>query len=69
MTMRTLIEMIFGIYTPVMTDVFDTAGNYVGSVVASGSAGVDWTYIGGVVLFAIVLWSFFRLLGVVIRHG
>ena len=69
MTMRALIEVIFGIYTPVTTDVFDTAGNYVGSVVAFGSAGVDWTYIGGVVLFAIVLWSFFRLLGVVIRRG
>ena len=69
MTMRTLIEMIFGIYTPVTTDVFDAAGGYVGTTVASGAAGVDWTYIGGVVLFAIVLWSFFRLLGVVIRHG
>lgn len=69
MTMRTLIEMIFGIYTPVTTDVFDAAGGYVGTTVASGAAGVDWTYIGGVVLFGIVLWSFFRLLGVVIRHG
>ena len=69
MTMRTLIEMIFGIYTPVTTDVFDAAGGYVGTTVAHGAAGVDWTYIGGVALFAIVLWSFFRLLGVVIRHG
>lgn len=69
MTMRTLIEVIFGLYSPVMTDVYDELGNYVGSVVASGAAGVDWTYIGGVVLFAIVLWSFFRLLGVVLRHG
>lgn len=69
MNMRTLIEMIFGLYTPVMSDVFNDAGDYVGSVVASGAAGVDWTYIGGVVLFAIVLWCFFRLLGVVLRHG
>lgn len=68
MTMRTLIEMIFGIYTPIMTDVFNEAGDYVGSTVASGAAGVDWTYIGGVVLFGLVLYCFFRLLGVVLRH-
>ena len=67
--MRSLIETIFGVYTPVLTDVYDASGTYVGSVVASGSAGVDWTYIGGIVLFAIVLWSFFRLLGVVMRRG
>lgn len=67
--MRSLIEQIFGLYTPITTDVFNEAGEYVGSSVASGAAGVDWTYIGGVVLFAIVLWSFFRLLGVVLKHG
>ena len=68
MTMRTLIETIFGVYRPVMTDVFNDVGDYVGSTVAAGAAGVDWTYIGGVVLFAIVLYCFFRLLGVVLRH-
>lgn len=67
--MRDLIETIFGYYQPVMTDVYNEMGEYVGSTVASGSAGVDWTYIGGVVLFAIVLWSFFRLVGVVVKHG
>lgn len=67
--MRDLIVTIFGEYTPVTTDVFNDVGELVGSTVASGAAGVDWTYIGGVVLFAIVLWSFFRLLGVVLRHG
>lgn len=67
--MRELIVTIFGEYAPIMTDVFNDAGDYVGSTVASGAAGVDWTYIGGVVLFAIVLWSFFRLVGVVMRRG
>ena len=33
-------------------------------VVASGAAGVDWAWIAGVALFAIVLYSLFRLLGV-----
>ena len=67
--MRMLIQTIFGMYTPVTTDVYNELGEYVGTTVASGAAGVDWTYIGGIVLFAIVLWSFFRLLGVVLRHG
>lgn len=69
MTMRALIETIFGVYSPVMTDIYNEAGEYVGSAVASGASGVDWTYIGGVVLFALVLYCFFRLLGVVLRHG
>lgn len=69
MDMRTLIQTIFGIYTPITTDVFNDMGEYVGSTVAAGAAGVDWTYIGGVVLFALVLYCFFRLLGVVLRHG
>lgn len=33
-------------------------------VVASGLAGVDWPWVAGVFLFAIVLYSLFRLLGV-----
>lgn len=66
--MRDVIVRIFGTYSPVMTDVFDETGAYVGSEVAAGMAGVDWTYVLGVLLFAIVLWSFFRLLGVILNH-
>ena len=36
-------------------------------VVASGLAGVDWPWLAGVFLFAIVLWSFFRLVGVLLN--
>lgn len=67
--MTQLLTDIFGIYTPVLTDVYDEAGNYVGSVVASGMAGVDWPYIAGVLLFAIVLVSVFKLLGVILKNG
>lgn len=67
--MTQLLMDIFGIYTPVLTDVYDEAGNYVGSVVASGMAGVDWPYIAGVLLFAIVLVSVFKLLGVILKNG
>lgn len=69
--MKDLILSIFGAYEPVMTQtavVLEDAelGSYmeVVDVVASGAAGLDWPWIMGVVLFAIVLWSLFRLLGV-----
>ena len=57
--MKTIIETIFGVYSPVTY--IDENGI---SIVASGLAGVDWIFITGVLLFAIVLYSFFRLLGV-----
>lgn len=67
--MRDLMVQIFGTYEPIRSAVYDQLGNYVDYTVVPGAAGVDWTYIGGIVLFAIVLYSFFRLLGVVLRHG
>ena len=66
--MRALIESIFGVYTPVTYDVLDAEGNVLYTAVADGAAGVDWTYIGGVFLFALVLYSFFRLMGVVFKR-
>lgn len=56
--MRDLIISIFGTYTPVT----DAAGTPL-----QGMAGVDWPYLAGVSLFALVLYSFFRLLGVVFK--
>ena len=58
--MRDLIVTIFGQYTPVV----DPATG----AVAVGFAGVDWPYLAGVLLFALVLYSFFRLLGVVFKR-
>lgn len=58
--MRDLIVTIFGTYTPVIDPVTNS--------VAAGAAGVDWPFIGGVLLFGLVLWSFFRLLGVVFKR-
>ena len=66
--MRELIEAIFGVYTPVTYDVLDAEGVVLYTAVADGAAGVDWTYVGGVFLFALVLYSFFRLLGVVFKR-
>lgn len=71
--MKDLIISIFGPYEPVTT-VETVATGIEGAlstetieVVASGMAGVDWPWIMGVLLFAIVLYSLFRILGVFFR--
>lgn len=67
--MKSLIIQLFGSYTPVMSQeiisytVEDVTYSNVVDVVASGAAGLDWPWIMGVLLFAIVLWSFFRIVG------
>lgn len=66
--MSEIMTNLFGVYSPVMTDVYNELGEYVGSTVASGMAGVDWQYIGGVALFAICLISVFKLLGVILKN-
>lgn len=62
--MRDVIISVFGDYSPVMSDVLDSEGAVIGEVVASGMAGVDWPYVLGVLGFFLILYSFFRLLGV-----
>ena len=71
--MKDLVIGIFGEYEPVMTQAlapYTVEGETfyeVIDVVASGSAGVDWAWIMGVLLFALVLYSMFRILGVFLR--
>ena len=68
--MKELIIGIFGAYEPVMTETVvpytvDGETFYeTFSTVAAGAAGVDWAWIMGVLLFALVLYSMFRILGV-----
>ena len=70
--MKELIVSIFGVYEPVATTVAYVVPGSEGStleevqVVASGLAGVDWPWVAGVLLFGIVLCSFFRLVGVLL---
>lgn len=69
-TMQDILTAIFGTYTPVTSDSVVAAAD--GSVtivteVASGMAGVDWPYVLGVLLFAVVLYSFFRLVGAILK--
>lgn len=71
--LKALVTSIFGEYEPIMTTavVTETVGSETTTnlidVVAGGSAGVDYEWIAGVVLFAILLYSFVRLLGGVLR--
>lgn len=63
--MRELMQSIFGVYTPV-----SVTENVDGVEVVrylSGVAGVDWEYIGGVLLFAVCLYCMFRILGGVMK--
>lgn len=68
--MKDLIISIFGEYQPVMSQAIaettiDGVSTYeIVDVVATGAAGVDWAWIMGVLLFALVLYSMFRILGV-----
>lgn len=67
--MKDLVISIFGSYEPIMTTEVHMVGDTLEEVqvVASGMAGVDWSWLAGVILFAIVLYSFFRLVGVLLR--
>lgn len=63
--MKEVLFSIFGAYEPVTAPVVNAAGEVVNTAV-SGVAGLDWPYIMGVFLFALVLYCFFRLVGVLL---
>lgn len=71
--LKALVTSIFGEYTPVTTNtvVSQTIGDdtyqYLVETVAPGSAGVDYEWLAGVVLFAILLYCLMKLLGGVLR--
>lgn len=71
--LKALITSIFGEYTPVMTTavVTETVDNETTTtlvdVVAGGAAGVDYTWLGGVFLFGILLFCLMKLLGGILK--
>lgn len=71
--MKALVTSIFGEYTPITTTsvVSRTTGNdtqqYLLETVAPGAAGVDYEWVAGVVLFAVMLFCFMKLLGGVLK--
>lgn len=62
MTMRDAVIAVFGEYKPVTYTMADGM-----TVVPEGMAGVDWSYVGGILIFAIAFYSFFRFLGGVFK--
>lgn len=71
--LKALVTSIFGEYTPVTTStvVVQTIDNdtyqYLIETVAPGSAGVDYEWLAGVLLFAILLYCSMKLLGGVLK--
>lgn len=69
-TIKDWIASVLGTYTPVTYTVrlVDADGASVGSyqAVAEGLAGVDWEYIFTAIFLLIVVYSVFRLLGVLL---
>lgn len=64
--MKSLITQLFGTYTPVTTTVEASDGTLY-TAVASGAAGVDWTFVLGIALFALAFYGFILLLRIVFR--
>lgn len=68
MSMYDIITEIFGTYQPVTYEVYNSATDSYDVIVASGSAGVDWTYIGGIFLFGLTLFCVFKIIGGIIKN-
>lgn len=56
-TLKTFLDTLLGVYTPITYMV----GN--DNVIPAGLAGVDFPYVFRALIFAIVLYSIFRILG------
>jgi len=67
-TLKTIITSIFGEYTPVTYEMYDSVNDTYYDVVASGFAGVDWPFIAGVMLFGIAMYCAFRIIGGIIKN-
>lgn len=67
-----LIGRVFGTYSPrtqTVTVYLDDGTTVESTEVIPGVAGMDFYWLAGVGLFSLVLWSFFRFLGVVLKNG
>lgn len=54
-------------YSPVLSEVYDAEGAYIGDIVASGAAGIDWPWIVSAFLLLLSIYCIFRLIGVIVR--
>lgn len=66
MDMISWLRSFFGTYSPptyTVTEYVDGQISSISQIIPAGAAGVDWQYIAGVAIFAIVVLVFFRTLG------
>ena len=67
----TVVRSVFGEYQVRTQTVTETAADGTSTTSVEpvpGLAGLDWYWLSGVFLFSLVLWSFFRFLGVVFKR-
>ncbi len=66
-----VVRSVFGDYhqrTQTVTEIAADGTATTSTEPVPGLAGLDWYWLSGVFLFTIVLWSFFRFLGVVFKR-
>ncbi|MBR5268284.1 MAG: hypothetical protein IKU20_08855 [Lachnospiraceae bacterium] len=71
-TMRDVVVLILGEYVPQMqtvTEYLSDGTEVTYTEVVPGVAGLDWNWIGGAALFTLALFSFFKIVGVVLKNG
>ena len=71
-TMRDVVVLILGDYQPQMqtvTEFLSDGTEITYTEVIPGVAGLDWNWIGGATLFTLALFSFFKIVGVVLKNG
>lgn len=67
----TVVRSVFGEYqvrTQTVTEIAADGTSTTSVEPVPGLAGLDWYWLSGVFLFSLVLWSFFRFLGVVFKR-
>lgn len=71
-TMKDVVVMVLGEYSPrtqTVTQYLSDGSSESYVEIVPGVAGMDWEWISGAVLFALVLFSFFKFVGVLLRNG
>ena len=69
-TLASAVVSVFGEYQPIthtVTDHLSDGSSVTYEQVVPGLAGVDWVWVSGVAIFALMLYSLFRLLGVFVK--